>query len=170
MVSHSRLPQRLLGHRCWPWCGLLVLSLLVPGVALADPIDDYNVAAQFYKDQQWEHAEEAFRRFIVQYPEHERVASARIYEGQSLLKLQKYALARDLYRTFVEKHSDSKDLYLALFRIGECSYFLGEFKPARTELDRFVSAFPNTTSRSGRCSISRRRSCDSMMPKGRSPV
>lgn len=110
--------------------------------AFADPIDDYNVAAQFYKDQQWEHAEEAFRRFIVQYPTHERVAAARIYEGQSLLKLQKYALARDLYRTFVEKHREHPDLYLAMFRVGECSYFLGEFKAARTELDRFVSSFP----------------------------
>ncbi|MFV0443561.1 MAG: tetratricopeptide repeat protein [Planctomycetaceae bacterium] len=125
---------------------VLLATVLVIGLTtspvLADPIDDYNVAAQFYKERQWDHAEEAFRRFIVQYPTHERVAAARLYEGQALVHLRKFALARDLFRTFVEKHQEHPDLYLAMYRVGECSYFLEENQAARGELDRFISTFP----------------------------
>jgi TolA-binding protein len=110
--------------------------------AAADPIDDYNVAAKFYKDQQWEHAGEAFGRFVTQYPTHERAAAALLYQGQALVHLRQFGPARDVFRSFVERHPQYPDLYLALYRIGECSYFLGDFKAARTELDKFVSAFP----------------------------
>jgi TolA-binding protein len=110
--------------------------------AAADPIDDYNVAAQFYKDQQWEHATEAFGRFVAQHPTHERAAAALLYQGQSLVHQRQFAPARDVFRSFVEKHPQYPDLYLAMYRVGECSYFLGDFRAARTELERFVAGFP----------------------------
>ncbi len=140
-------------HGSWPTprsCGprllraalLAALLLTVASPALADPVDDYNVAAKFYKDKQWEHAEEAFARFVKQYPAHDRAAAAQLYQGQSLVHLRKFASARDVFRSFVERFPQYPDAYLAVYRVGECSYFLGDYRAARTELDQFISAYP----------------------------
>ena len=122
----------------------LALSLAgpVPRSARADAIDDYNVAYNFYREHQWEHAGEAFRKFVATYPDHERTPAARLYQGLCLVQERKFAPARDIFRTFAQKHPQHPDLYLALYRIGECSYFLGDSAAAKTELDRFISTFP----------------------------
>lgn len=130
-----------------PAAALRLIALLValgaaPQTGSADPLDDYNVAARFYKEQQYEHASEAFGRFVTQYPQHERAASAQLYQANALVHLRQFGPARDVFRGFVQKHPQNPDLYLAAYRIGECSYFLGDFTAARTELDRFVSAYP----------------------------
>lgn len=132
-----------------PWSGgrggLLVATLLLAAFAsraAGDAIDDYNVAYNFYREHQWEHAEEAFRKFIAAHPEHERVPAARLYQGMCLVQMRKFAPARDVFRSFADKHRTHPDLDLALYRIGECSYFLGEHQAAKVELDRFVSAHP----------------------------
>lgn len=127
---------------CLPALSALCLLLGSPLSAPADPVDDYNVAAQFYKDQQFEHAGEAFARFVTQYPAHERVPAAQLYQGQSLVHLRKFGPARDVFRGFVKQQPNYPDLYLALYRIGECSYFLGDFEAARQELDQFTTKFP----------------------------
>ncbi len=142
-------PLLPLPRRGWPLLSgggaLLIASLLLAafaGRAAADAIDDYNVAYNFYREHQWEHAEDAFRKFIAAHPDHERVPAARLYQGLCLVQMRKFAPARDVFRVFADKHRTHPDLYLALYRIGECSYFLGEHQAAKVELDRFVSAHP----------------------------
>ena len=146
-MSASFATRRLL-PRCGGCFGIpallvaVLLQSIAAGPAWADAIDDYNVALNFYRQQQWEHAEESFRKFVATYSQHERTPAARLYQGQALVHQRRFAPARDIFRTFVETHRDHPDRYLALYRIGECSYFLGDFDAARTELDRFISAFP----------------------------
>ncbi len=120
----------------------VVLAATATATARADAVGDYNVAHTFYKQQRWAQAEAEFRKFLGNYPDHERTPAARLYLGQSLVHQQKFDEARDVFRTFVNRHAGHPDLPLALYRIGESSYFLKDNEQARNELDRFISAYP----------------------------
>lgn len=122
----------------------LVLALLLTfaHAAVAEPIDDYNTAIEFYKQQRWPQAEAELRKFLATNPNHERTPTARLFLGQALVHQRKFEPARDAFRIFADAHRDHPDYYLALYRIGECSYFLNDLTQARVELDRFISAYP----------------------------
>jgi TolA-binding protein len=103
---------------------------------------DYREAAGLYAMQRWDLAADAFRKFIKDHPDHERVPYARLYLGLTLVNADKYADAREILRAYVHDYPQSKSLPDALYRAGECSYLLEDLKSAEGELGRFVKEFP----------------------------
>ncbi|HET6327288.1 MAG TPA: tetratricopeptide repeat protein [Planctomycetaceae bacterium] len=104
--------------------------------------EDYRFATGLYRDQRWDLAANAFRKFIKNHPDHERVPYARLYLGLTLVNTDKYADARDVLRAYVRDYPQSRSLPDALYRAGECSYLLDDLKAAERELGQFVKDFP----------------------------
>jgi TolA-binding protein len=104
--------------------------------------EEYRFAAGLYRQQRWDLAAEAFRKFIKNHPDHERVPYARLYLGLTLVNADKYADARDVLRAYVRDYPQSRSLPDALYRAGECSYLLDDLKSAERELGRFVKEYP----------------------------
>jgi cellulose synthase operon protein C len=104
--------------------------------------EEYRFAAGLYRQQRWDVAAEAFRKFIKNHPDHERVPYARLYLGLTLVNADKYPEARDVLRAYVRDYPQSKSLPDALYRAGECSYLLDDLKSAERELGRFVKDYP----------------------------
>ncbi len=104
--------------------------------------EEYRFAAGLYRQQRWDLAADAFRKFIKNHPDHERVPYARLYLGLTLVNADKYAEARDVLRAYVRDYPQSKSLPDALYRAGECSYLLDDLKSADRELGRFVKEYP----------------------------
>lgn len=129
-------PARLAG--CW----CLWLCLWGSSVAWGDPVTDYNVAVEFYKQQRWDLAAEACQEFLSRHPTHERAPTARLYLAQALLHQRKFAEARDQFRTFLSVAGEHQDRPLAMYRVGECSYFLGDYPAAEADLQRFLTQYP----------------------------
>jgi cellulose synthase operon protein C len=104
--------------------------------------DQYRFAAGLYKQQRWELAADAFRKFLKMYPGHDRVPYARLYLGLALVNLDRYADARAVLREYAESYPQSKSLPDVLYRIAECSYLLNDLKSAETEFQRFMDRYP----------------------------
>ena len=119
-------------------CSLAFVSSTV----LAEPVDDYNAALVFYKQQRWDTAADEFGKFLKANPTHERAAAARLYEADSFIRQKDFTRARESFRSFVATYDDHPDLYIAMYRVGECSYFLNELDVASKELTAFITKFP----------------------------
>ena len=104
--------------------------------------EEYRFAAGLYRQQRWDLAAEAFRKFIKNHPDHERVPYAQLYLGLTLVNADKYADAREVLRAYVRDYPQSRSLPDALYRAGECSYLLDDLKSAERELGRFVKDYP----------------------------
>jgi len=120
-------------------CWLLGLVLLSQS-AFADPVSDYNVAIEFYKQQRWQLAADACEEFLKKYPQHERAPSTRLYWAQALLHQKKYAEARGQFEQFLTQAPDHPDRPLAMYRVGECSTFLGDDLAAEAHFTQFLKA------------------------------
>ncbi len=110
--------------------------------ASADPVTDYNVAVEFYKQQRWQLASDSCEEFIKKYPMHERTPMARLYWAQALLHLKKYKEARAQFEQFLTLVPDNPDRPLAMYRVGECSYFLNDDPAVETQFTQFLKSYP----------------------------
>jgi len=110
-------------------------------IASADATADYNLALTFYKQQKWQPAADVCKEFIDKYPNSELVPSAHLYWGQSLVHLQDFKAAREHFRKFTTLDAKHRDHALGMYRIGECSYFMGDYAAAEKELNAFVTAY-----------------------------
>ncbi len=121
---------------------LMVLSIcLLPSPVFADAVTDYNLALQFYKQQRWELSAEACEDFVKKYPKHVQVSMAHLYWGQSLVHLREFGKARNHFRIYLNDPKAISDRPLAMYRVGECSYFLNDAKAAEQELTVFLRAY-----------------------------
>jgi TolA-binding protein len=124
--------------KCWLWLGIAVLGLS-PSAVRADATDDFNVLVNFYRDERWEQAVSSAEAYLDTYPTDDRVPLVRLYLGQSLIRQADYQRGRDVFRDFIEQHEGHQDLPLAMYRAGECSYFLRDWEAAERELSAFVT-------------------------------
>lgn len=112
-------------------------------VARADQsADDYAAAVGFYKQSRWGLAEEAFKKFLKDHPQHDRVSFARLYLGLSLTNLEKYGEARTVLRGFVKDYPNNVQVPQAMYRVAESSYFLDDLKGAESEFTAFLAKSP----------------------------
>jgi len=121
----------------------LIVTFCFRSLALADPVTDYNVAVEFYKQHRWDLAADACADFLKKNSTNERAPAIRLYWAQALLHLQKYQEARDQYRLFLQSAEAHPDRPLAMYRIGECSFFLNDDVAAEKELAEFLKTYPN---------------------------
>lgn len=125
-------------------CAASFMMLVLTGLsATAAPEDDYNLAVGLYQKERWDEAAEGFRTFLKASPGHPRAATARLYLGLALVNQGENAAARDVLREFVKLHPDSKSLPDALYRIGETSYSLGDYRQAEKDLLAFLGRYPD---------------------------
>jgi TolA-binding protein len=120
---------------------LTVFPLVALGQTQSLP-QDYRYAIGLYKQQRWNDAADAFREFLKQNPNHERVPYARLYLGLTLVNADHLADARQILREYVRDYPRSKSLPDALYRVGECSYLLDDLKSADTEFEQFLKQYP----------------------------
>jgi TolA-binding protein len=124
-------------------CGVLDLAFPVPQSVWADQAgDDYAAAVGFYKQSRWGLAEETFKKFLKDYPKHERVPFARLYLGLALTNLEKYDEARTVLRAFVKEYPNNQQVPQAMYRVAESSYFLDDLKSAEPEFQAFFAKSP----------------------------
>jgi len=136
MTTFARWPAVLV-------TGLLMLMTTSTSYAIqAD--DEYALAVGLFKQQRFELAEEAFGKFITSFPEDSKVGTARLYRSQALINLNKYEPARVVLREYVnasdlKANPPDKNLLQALYRVGECSYLLEDYKAAETEFETWMA-------------------------------
>jgi len=129
------------------------LTLLGASLAAADggaaeggfvepPEDQYAVAAGHYADQRWDLAEEEFRTFLANYPDHPQAGAARFYLAEALVQLGRFQKARDSFRRLLDEHPESRFARQSLFRSGETAYLSGDFKAAKADLEKFREQYP----------------------------
>ncbi|MBT6156652.1 MAG: tetratricopeptide repeat protein [Planctomycetaceae bacterium] len=122
---------------------VLILALVVPQSARADEaLDEYNLATGQYKLKRWDQAAERFRAFIKNHTGNVKIPLARLYLGLTLVHQKKYGDSRTVLRGFVKDYPQSKHRPDAMYRIGECSYFLGDLKAAAQEFSTFLKTYP----------------------------
>lgn len=131
------------GWRICLGCLGLWICLGLSSPAQADPVTDYNVAVEFYKQKRWDLAADACADFLKRNADHERAPAVRLYWAQALLHLRKYQEARDQYRLFLRGAANHPDRPLAMYRTGECSFFLNDPAAAEAELQQFLQSYPN---------------------------
>jgi len=122
-------------------CLAVAAALPILARAQSSP-EEYRFATGLYKQQRWDLAADAFRKFLSKYPKHERVPYARLYLGMTLVNADKFADARQVLRDYVHDYPQSKSLPDALYRVGECSYLLDDLKSAESEFDQFLKQYP----------------------------
>lgn len=122
-----------------------VLAMLASAVPLrADQaLDDYNLAVQLYKQNRWAFAVESFRKFVKDYPTHEKLPYARLYLGLTLVNQSDFKAAREELRGFVKDYPQNANLPQATYRVAECSYLLNDLPAALPELQAYLKAFPD---------------------------
>ncbi len=130
----------------------LVMAALIGGIGIVPPspqvvradqaADDYATAVGFYKQSRWSFAEEGFKKFLKDYPKHDRVPFARLYLGLALTNLEKYAEARTVLRAFVKDFPNNQQVPQAMYRVAESSYFLDDLKAAESEMQAFLAKSP----------------------------
>ncbi|HET6424849.1 MAG TPA: tetratricopeptide repeat protein, partial [Planctomycetaceae bacterium] len=116
------------------------LTLLLPAVvAFADAAsDDYNLAVQLYRQNRWALAADGFRKFLQDYPDHEKKSYARLYLGLTLVNQADYKGAREQLRLFAKDAPNNQNIAQARYRIAECSYLLNDLPAARAELEAYL--------------------------------
>jgi cellulose synthase operon protein C len=122
---------------------MVMLVMSVPQfIAAADPLGEYNVAVELYKQGRWKLAAESFSQFVANHPEHPKQPMAQLYLGLTLVNQADYAKARDALRRFVKDSPQNQNAPQARYRIGECSYLLNDFPAAKTELETYLRTHP----------------------------
>lgn len=134
--------MRLGGPAAVAACVLAVLMIPAPELMADDALDTYNFAVGAYRQERWQQAEEAFKKFADRFPDHPKVPTARLYRGLSLTNLQDYKTARPVWREFVKDYPNNKNLPVAMYRVAESSYLLNDLKAAETEFQAFLKDYP----------------------------
>lgn len=134
--------------------GLFVALFIVAFVAIASapliaqtaPADGdaaLRTAQQLFNAGKWAEAARAFEDFQIRFPQHPQAVNAPFNIAEALVQLGDFDKARPLLADYVSGEVDQEHKALALFRLGECSFFLNEYDRARKDLELFQSQFPN---------------------------
>lgn len=137
--GRPRLPQIL------PLWSLVAAILCAPTFAFGQQQtlpEDYRFAALLYQQQRWDQAAKAFRDFLKNNPNHERVPYARLYLGLTLVNADHLQEARQVLRDYARDYPKSKSRPDVVYRVGECSYLLDDWKSSETEFQQFLDQYP----------------------------
>lgn len=122
---------------------VVVSTTILPRAIRADAgLDAYQFARGLYTAERWELAEDAFQKFLKNFPKHERISLGLLYLGLSQIQQEKHEPARRTLETFVSNNPDNSDVPHARYRIAECSYYIGDLDRAVTEFDKCLKEYP----------------------------
>ena len=122
---------------------VITAAILQPEFARADAgLDAYNFARGLYKAERWLQAEEAFRKFQTDFPQHEQIPFGTLYLGLSQIQLEEHGEARGTLDGFIKKYPQNSDVAHAKYRVAECSYYLNELERAEKDFTSCLKDFP----------------------------
>lgn len=134
--------RRVFGRLAKRLCFGVIVGLLTAPVFADAGLDDYNLAVQLYGQKRWALAADSFRKFLKDYPEHDKRPYARLYLGLTQVNQGDYSSARDSLRGFVKDYPKNQNVAQAKYRVGECSYLLNDLAAAGVELQTYVTDHP----------------------------
>lgn len=111
--------------------------------AAADGDAALRSAQQLFNTSKWAEAARAFDDFRIRFPQHPQAVHAPFNIAEAQVQLGEYDKARTLLADYLDVEIDDEHKALALFRLGECSFFLNEYDRAEKDLVLFQSQFPN---------------------------
>ena len=114
---------------------LLALAAVTGSVAAAEKsgdkaADDYNMGVWLYGSKKYDLAAEEFRSFLQKYPDHEKVADARLGMARALLQAGKSDEAIAALNELRQKHPKFERIPEALFHLGQALVASGKTKEA----------------------------------------
>ncbi|TWU06800.1 tol-pal system protein YbgF [Symmachiella macrocystis] len=117
--------------------------LALADAASAEGLESYRLATGYYQRAKWALSVDEFRTFLKDLPDHPKAEKAEVFLGMALVNLKEFKQAREVFRSFIAKHQDSRYLSHAMYRVGECSFLLDDYQSADGELEQFLQKFPN---------------------------
>jgi tetratricopeptide (TPR) repeat protein len=99
---------------------VIILILTFSLLAYASRDDDFRFAQKLYSDGYFDLASEQFLKFIQDYPDDFRIATAYFMRGKALLRLEKWEEARSAFLRVALEFSDSKFSAEALYNSALC--------------------------------------------------
>lgn len=124
------------------WQSVWFCAVFSDAVGADQASDDYAAAVGFYKQNRWSFAEEAFKKFLKEHPQHDRAPFARLYLGLVLTNQEKYQESRRVLEGFVKDYPRNQQVPQALYRIAEASYFLDDLPRAEADFLAFLAKSP----------------------------
>ncbi len=117
-------------------------QLPVPG---GSDRDNYQAAFELLKEQRYEPAGQAFKQFLVSYPDSALADNAQYWLAESEYVTQKFPAALAAFEIVVRDYPNSRKVPDALLKIGYCNYELKRWDVAKQALTKVQREYPDTT-------------------------
>ncbi len=105
--------------------------------------EQFQLAAGYYRQQDWQLAADAFYSLLADHPQDGRVADTRFYLAETLVQLEQFDQAAKQFSAFLLLHPNGQRAARALFRQGECAFLSDKPVGAGRALDEFRQLYPN---------------------------
>ncbi|MEM7456272.1 MAG: tetratricopeptide repeat protein [Planctomycetota bacterium] len=142
----SRLVSQLKRHTSPRLTLPLALFLVICGAQPAmaqNASDDYRIASNYYENNQWQEAVDAFEAVVAAHPGTEQELVSRFYLGEAEMQLGNFRNAYNWFQAFRSAMPYDELAPQALFRMAEASYRLDQQSQSIRLFETFISEFPN---------------------------
>lgn len=102
----------------------------------------YESALGQFQKGELELAIEAFKVYLIKYPESAYAPNAMFYLGESYYSVRKYSQAIENYRRLLMKYPDCDKAPEAMFKLGMCFLKLNDIASAKQAFNRVVQTYP----------------------------
>lgn len=109
---------------------LLILAGGILSAQTYSESDDFSYALKLYNEGFYDPAAQQFSKFINRYPGSERMADARFYYGESLIKINAYEDARIEFQDLAVSFPNHNRAPQGWMKVGECYELLGKKEEA----------------------------------------
>ena len=128
--------------------GVLESGRLPPGqlpVPGGSERDNYQVAFELVKEERYDLAANAFRQFLVTFPDSELADNAQYWLAESFYASDQFEQALTDFAVVINDYPRSRKVPDALLKMGYCNYNLKRWEAARATLTQVQSDYPETT-------------------------
>ena len=105
----------------------------------------YQAALELLRQGRYAQAEEAFRQFLVDFPDSELVDNGMYWLAETYYVNRDFDTALETFRQVLEQHPDSRKAPDALLKAGFCEYELKRLDEAQATLQAVVEQYPDST-------------------------
>lgn len=107
-------------------------------------MDLYNAALENFKQRRYDQAQAQWAQFVSLYPNHEFVANALFWQGESLFQQQEFGKAILTYQEVIEKFPKSNKVPASLLKQGVSFYKLDKKTAGDAAFDELTKRFPKS--------------------------
>ena len=128
--------------------GVLESGRLPPGqlpVPGGSERDNYQVAFELVKAERYDLAANAFRQFLVTFPDSDLADNAQYWLAESFYASDQFEQALADFAVVINDYPRSRKVPDALLKMGYCNYNLKRWEAARATLTQVQADYPETT-------------------------